>query len=161
MKNKILIVLTTISLFFVDFFSKSYVVNHFTYGSAGQLTLIENIFNIKLVHNYGAAFSFLSHWKGAQVYIFSFIAIGMILYFIYEIVKGKNTMLMNTIYAILIAGAAGNLYDRLTYGYVIDFLDVHILNYDFPIFNIADIYITCGFIILILLELRKKDTKKG
>lgn len=160
MKNKILIILTTISLFFVDFFSKSYVVNNFTYGGAGQLTLIENIFNIKLVHNYGAAFSFLSDWEGAQIYIFSFIAIGMILYFMYEITKGKNSIWMNVIYATLIAGAAGNLYDRLTYGYVIDFLDVHIFNYDFPIFNIADIYITCGFVALILLEIRKKEHGK-
>ena len=67
-------------------------------------------------------------------------------------------------YSLLLGGAIGNLIDRIVYGYVIDFLDFYIFKYDFPIFNVADIGIVVGIILLLvsmILEVYKNDNKRN
>jgi signal peptidase II len=67
-------------------------------------------------------------------------------------------------YGLILGGATGNLIDRVIYGYVIDFIEVKIFNYNFPIFNLADSFIVIAFILLLIIEIRKdmlvKTTKK-
>jgi len=126
---------------------------------SANLTLGEVIpvfagFNIRLAHNYGAAFSFLSDQGGWQRWFFTIIAIsvtGMLLVWLYKLPKGdwKN----GAAFSLIIGGAIGNLYDRVAYGYVVDFLDVYYKSHHWPAFNIADsaICLGAGFIIWSML----------
>ena len=109
----------------VDQITKQWVVAGFDYGEALPVT---DFFNLVLVHNYGAAFSFLSDAGGWQRWFFSALAL--------------------TVSAVL-GGAVGNLFDRMLLGYVIDFLDFHWGNRHWPAFNFADSAICVGAGLLI------------
>nr|WP_208123249.1 signal peptidase II [Facilibium subflavum] len=111
-------------------------------------------FNLTLLHNYGAAFSFLSNantfW---QVILLSFIAIAVsavIIIWLIRLPRNKNITALSL--ALILGGALGNLYDRLYHGYVIDFLDFHINQYHWPAFNIADSAICVGAAVLIIIS---------
>lgn len=109
------------------------------------------VFNFTYVHNYGAAFSFLSEAGGWQKYFFSTIAVTISVLLIYWLKKLPATnKLLCSAYALILAGAIGNLIDRLVHGYVIDFLHVYYQQYDFPVFNIADVAISIGAALLLL-----------
>jgi signal peptidase II len=109
------------------------------------------VFNFTYVHNYGAAFSFLSEAGGWQKYFFSTIAVTISVLLIYWLKKLPATnKLLCSAYALVLAGAIGNLIDRLVHGYVIDFLHVYYQQYDFPVFNIADVAISIGAALLLL-----------
>ncbi|MCF6457105.1 signal peptidase II [Pseudoalteromonas sp. MMG024] len=109
------------------------------------------VFNFTYVHNYGAAFSFLSEAGGWQKYFFSIIAVTISVLLIYWLKKLPATnKLLCSAYALVLAGAIGNLIDRLVHGYVIDFLHVYYQQYDFPVFNIADVAISIGAALLLL-----------
>ncbi|WP_116964803.1 signal peptidase II [Fastidiosibacter lacustris] len=116
-------------------------------------------FNLTLLHNFGAAFSFLSNadtmW---QLVLFSTIAIVVsiiILIWLIKLTKDKN--IIACALALILGGALGNLYDRMIHGYVVDFLDFHINNYHWPAFNIADSAICIGAGILIVMSFKKSD----
>ena len=113
-------------------------------------------FNLTLVHNPGAAFSFLRDAGGWQRYFFiiltSVISI-VLLVWLARLPSGRA--LLACALALVIGGAAGNLWDRLQYGYVIDFIDVYYDNWSWPVFNIADSAITVGALLLILDAFRK------
>ncbi|MGN1399607.1 MAG: signal peptidase II, partial [Erysipelotrichaceae bacterium] len=96
--------------------------------------------------NDGAAFSIL---KGQRVLfiVMTVLAIGL---FVYYLARNKVKWLEKYSLLLIISGAIGNLIDRILYGYVIDFLDFYIFGYDFPVFNIADSFITIGAIGLII-----------
>jgi signal peptidase II len=110
---------------------------------------IFNNFNITYVQNNGAAFSILS----GNVFLLIIISF-IILYLIYMYVlkDQKNEFLS----ILLIGGIISNLVDRIIRGYVIDFIDIKIFNYNFPVFNIADICIVIGTIFLIIKILKEK-----
>jgi len=106
------------------------------------LSVIPGIFHFTLVHNRGAAFGILRE----QSFLFvltSFVAV-ILIYFNLKNNRRKNPFLSNLSLALVLAGALGNLIDRIRFGYVIDFLDFRI----WPVFNIADSAITIGAIIL-------------
>lgn len=111
-----------------------------------SITIIKNFFNITYVKNIGAAFSILS---GSRILLIMIALIAI--YIIYKLlVKNKNLNKINIInYSLLIGGIIGNLIDRIIRGYVVDYLDFTIFNYNFPIFNIADICIVISCILLI------------
>ena len=122
------------------------------------------VFNFTYVHNYGAAFSFLSEAGGWQRWFFSIIAISISVLLTYWLKKlpAKNLVLCGA-YSLVLAGALGNLYDRLTYGYVIDFIHVYYDTWHFPAFNIADSAICIGAGLLLLDAFRdqkSEDVKK-
>lgn len=121
------------------------------------MTLHERIeilpfFNLTRAHNTGAAFSFLAGAGGWQRWLFAVISTGVSIALILWLKKlPKSDRWMACCLALIIGGALGNLYDRLVYGYVVDFLDFHgkvfemVLGYShFPAFNIADIAISVG-----------------
>lgn len=121
--------------------------------------------NWKLAYNYGAAFSFLGNQDGWQVWFFSALAIGVSLFIINWLRKLKRTSrLAATGLVLVLGGAIGNLIDRLLYGKVIDFIDVYfdipwvMDNYHFATFNVADIAITVGAVILVFLSLFAEDS---
>ena len=85
----------------------------------------------------------------------------IIFFFIKYILDNKNgNKLYNVCYAMILGGAFGNLFDRVFFGYVIDFLDFNIFGYDYPIFNLADTFIVCGIIIILVGGIRDECNKR-
>jgi len=118
-----------------------------------SIKIINNFFYLTYVKNTGAAWSIL---KGKQTFLIIF-SLMVIIFLINYLIKKKNYSKLETIgYSLLLAGAIGNLLDRIIYGYVIDYLNFYIFNYNFPIFNIADTCIVIG-IMLLFLDIRKED----
>ncbi len=132
----------------IDQFTKHAVVDVFNLYESVQVT---SFFNLTYVHNYGAAFSFLSDAGGWQRYFFTIIAAVVscvIIWWLYH--SPKSQRLMPVAFAFILGGALGNLYDRLVHGYVIDFLHFYYETYHWPAFNVADsvIFIGAGLLIL-------------
>ncbi|QQS16852.1 MAG: lipoprotein signal peptidase [Neisseriales bacterium] len=105
---------------------------------------IPGFFKLSLYYNTGAAFSFLSHETGWQIYLFAALAIIMAIWLIRGIWRGYFVGMMSMSAALILGGAIGNLIDRCLYGYVTDFLVFYYQQYTFPAFNLADSCITLG-----------------
>ena len=131
----------------LDYLSKLAVLGRFAPGESRALA---PFFNLVLVFNKGAAFSFLASAQGWQTPFFAAIAVvaSAVVGFLIFRNPGKN--LFCTGLALILGGALGNLYDRLAYGHVVDFLDVHAAGWHWPAFNVADSAITLGAGILIV-----------
>jgi signal peptidase II len=120
-----------------------------------QLSLYQRIevlpfFNITLAYNSGAAFSFLADAGGWQRWFFTAIALLASVVIIGWLLKLKGERLVALGLALILGGALGNLWDRVTLGHVVDFLDFHWAGYHFPAFNLADSAITVGAVLLVL-----------
>ncbi|MDD6640507.1 MAG: signal peptidase II [Erysipelotrichaceae bacterium] len=124
-----------------------------------DLEVIRGFFRITYTCNDGAAFSIL---KGKRVF-FIIMTIIVVFLIVYYLLKNKVYWVEKYSLLLIISGALGNLIDRIMYGYVIDFLDFIIFGYDFPVFNIADSFITIGAIGLIIsiLFLNKEGENAG
>ncbi|WP_422667588.1 signal peptidase II [Buchnera aphidicola] len=149
-KNKYICIIVIIVL--IDLYSKHWITKNFYLYEQKKIFSILNIF---YVHNYGVAFSLLSNQNGWQKWLLSSISIITILSIIYIIVTSsqKNNIIP---YYFIIGGAIGNLFDRILHQYVIDFIDFHIHNYHFATFNIADLSIFFGILIIIKNTLIRK-----
>ena len=131
----------------LDQWSKLWIVERYAYGDT---EFFSSFFNLVRAHNYGAAFSFLSDAGGWQRWGFSLLATvisGVIIVWIARLPVQRK--LEGLALALILGGALGNLYDRLTLGYVVDFLDFHWSGKHFPAFNVADTGISVGAAILI------------
>lgn len=136
-------------VFFADQITKLWIVNHYTYGASETVT---GFFNLVRVHNFGAAFSFLNNEGGWQRWGFSiFAALVSVIILLWITRLSARQKLEGLALALILGGALGNLYDRVTLGYVVDFLDFHWSGKHFPAFNIADSAISVGAV-LILVE---------
>ncbi|WP_070990111.1 signal peptidase II [Halofilum ochraceum] len=111
-------------------------------------------FNLTLLHNTGAAFSFLADAGGWQRWFFvgltAVIAVGITIWLVRLRPEERLTRLC---LALILGGAIGNLIDRVRLGYVVDFLDFHVAGWHWPAFNIADAAISCGAVLLIVFGL--------
>lgn len=125
--------------------------------------VIEPFLNWTLAYNYGAAFSFLADAGGWQKWFFSGLALVMSLFLIVYLIKApRKATLLSFGLALVLGGAVGNLIDRLLHGHVIDFIHVHYANvWDYPIFNVADMGISIGVVLIVIdmLFLEKKRDK--
>ena len=136
------------SVLLLDQYSKLWIVERFAYGDAKVLS---GFFNLVRVHNYGAAFSFLSDAGGWQRWAFSLLAAMISVVIVVWIARLPVQKKLEALaLALILGGALGNLYDRLTLGYVVDFLDFHWSGMHFPAFNVADAGISVGAVMLIL-----------
>jgi signal peptidase II len=108
------------------------------------------------VFNTGAAFSFLATAQGWQTLFFAAIAVVASVVIGFLIVRNAGKSLFCAGLALILGGALGNLYDRLVYGKVVDFLDFHAAGWHWPAFNVADSAITVGAAILILESFMQK-----
>ena len=116
----------------------------------GESRAVAPFFNLVLVFNKGAAFSFLAGAEGWQTPFFAAIAVVVSVVVGFLILKNKGKKLFCAGLALILGGALGNLYDRLAYGQVVDFLDLHAAGWHWPAFNVADSAITVGAVILIV-----------
>ncbi|WOE30820.1 MULTISPECIES: signal peptidase II [unclassified Acinetobacter] len=107
--------------------------------------------NWTLLYNYGAAFSFLSDAGGWQRYFFTTLAGLVSVVFVFWLMRmPKNLKVLPSAIALILGGAVGNLIDRISLGYVVDFIHVYYNNSHFPAFNLADSAITLGVILLLI-----------
>ncbi|MGP4848633.1 signal peptidase II, partial [Marinobacter sp. 1Y8] len=122
--------------------------------------VIDPFLNWTLAYNYGAAFSFLADAGGWQKWFFSGLALLMSLFLIIYLIKApRKATLLSFGLALVLGGAVGNLIDRLLHGHVIDFIHMHYADvWHYPIFNIADIGISIGVLLIVIdmLFLEKK-----
>ncbi len=137
----------------LDQTSKLLITNNFYYGES--LSLL-SVFSLTLVHNPGAAFSFLSDAGGIQRWLFSFLALAASVGIVLLLRKHSAKLLFALALSLILGGALGNLIDRIVYGYVVDFLLFHWDAHYFPAFNLADSAITCGAFLLILESFLEK-----
>jgi len=137
----------------LDQWSKYWIKENFLLG---QSTPVLEILNFVRAHNTGAAFSFLASDEGWQRWFFSLLGCtaAAILFWIIKTHASQKVFCLAL--SLIMAGALGNVIDRLLYGYVIDFLDFHWAQNHFAAFNLADSAITGGAILLILEEFLKK-----
>jgi signal peptidase II len=110
--------------------------------SYGQPMPVLPIMSMTLLHNEGAAFSFLADAGGWQRWFFLGIALAVTVYCIYTLIREPLNPWMQAGYVLLVPGALGNAFDRAVFGYVVDFVHLHWGNWSFPAFNIADTSIT-------------------
>lgn len=146
-------------LIVIDQIVKILVINKMALQQS--ITIINNFFNITYVRNTGAAWSILS----GNVLLLIMISVLALVTIYYYLIKDKDLNKIDIVsYSMLIGGIIGNLIDRIVHGYVIDYLDFTIFNYNFPIFNIADTLIVISIIIigisLIVGEYREQNRNK-
>ena len=141
----------------LDFVSKQLAETYLTFA---QPVYVLPVFDLTLLYNRGAAFSFLANEGGWQRWFFAVIAIGVSAVLTVWLMKLKpNEKLLSIALALVIGGAIGNLYDRLAYGHVIDFIHLHWDNNYFPAFNIADSAISLGAAMLLFESLFLQNKK--
>ena len=136
----------------LDQITKLTITKLFAYGESHPVT---SFFNLVLVHNKGAAFSFLANQGGWQRYFFTAIGIAAAIFIVVLLKRHAGQRLFCWALALILGGAVGNVIDRALYGYVIDFLDVYAGNWHWPAFNIADSAICIGAALFIYDELRR------
>ena len=144
LKKNIIILIIIIFSFFLDLLTKNYALNHLIINHSLS---INNFLNFTLAFNYGAAFSFLSDAGGWQRWFFIAFSFIVIIIISYMMIYDDNSPYIA--FSFVIGGALGNLNDRIIYGYVIDFIEVYYNTFYWPIFNIADVAISIGVILLL------------
>ena len=110
-------------------------------------TIIDNFLNITYVRNTGAAWSILDNNTWIVTVISLLIIIGII-YYVYRNRVSKKILKIG--YGLILGGAIGNFIDRIVYGYVIDFIDIDMFGWNYPIFNLADMFIVVGVILVMI-----------
>lgn len=139
----------------IDRILKVLVTNNFALNVRNKI--IDGFFYITNCHNEGAAFSLFS----GNVLFLIFITL-IVLFLIYRTINKENVNKIGVLaYGLLLGGILGNLYDRIFYGYVIDYLDFVIFKFNFAIFNLADAAIVIGAILLIVFEESDNDGRKN
>jgi len=127
----------------------------------GERLEVTGFFNLVLVFNKGAAFSFLADAPGWQTPVLAAVAIAASAVISVLILKNKNKNLFCSGLALILGGAIGNLIDRLRFGHVVDFLDFYALGWHWPAFNVADSAITLGAAVLILEGFASRERRPG
>lgn len=140
----------------LDLYSKHVIQAAFVYGEQLKIT---SFFDLVHYHNEGSAFGFLNDAGGWQKWFFTAISIVAVVVITYLIKKNSTQKLFCLGLALVLGGAIGNLYDRITLGYVVDFLNFHINNYYWPAFNVADSAICIGVGLLLLDSFKSPKTE--
>jgi len=141
----------------IDQWTKYLVIENMTIGES--IPIIDNIFYLTSHRNPGAAWGIL---QGQMwfFYMITLIVVGIIIYYIEH--YAKTNRLLGVSLGLVLGGAIGNLIDRVRFQEVVDFVDVYIFSYDYPIFNVADSSLVVGVIligIITLFEEVRKDKK--
>ena len=138
-----------------DQLSKSWIVAAFARGESVTLT---SFFDLVLVLNRGAAFSFLSDASGWQRWFFVSLACAISAWILVMMKRHAHERLLPLALALVLGGALGNVVDRLIYGAVVDFLSFHLSEHYWPAFNVADSAISIGVVLMLWQQLRCGDS---
>ena len=149
--KKIIIIL---SIFFFDRFTKIYLINLQSTGTDIDFYIFPFL-NFYLIWNTGIGFGLVAMETNIYYHILTSMIVIINLGLIFFLIKSKGIHVY--LIALIIGGSLGNLFDRIYYYAVPDFVDLHLGDYHWFIFNVADIFITVGIIGLILIELLKKE----
>lgn len=145
-----------LALLSIDQLTKALIARSILFQSSKSI--IPGFFNLTHIRNRGAIFGFFSHSESRVLFIIltlvSLVALGLVIYYFFK--TPSSQILMKISLSVILAGALGNLMDRLFRGYVIDFLDFHIKNWHWPSFNVADACITVGAFLLIFILVFKR-----
>jgi len=153
MKKKLFLI--SLAVIFLDRIIKLLVISKIAYSEVNNI--ITNFFYLTNVHNYGAAWSILS---GNRLFLIIISLISLIVIYMMFINKVKLNNFKMLSFGLLIGGIIGNLLDRIFLGYVIDYLGFIIINYRFPIFNLADIEIVISVILIAYQILKEGETNE-
>ena len=149
--KKIIIILL---IFFFDRFTKIYLINLQSTGTDIDFYIFPFL-NFYLIWNTGIGFGLATMETNIYYHILTLLIVTVNIGLIFFLIKSKN--IHAYLIALIIGGSLGNLFDRIYYYAVPDFIDLHLGNYHWFIFNVADIFITVGIIGLILIELLRKE----
>ena len=153
------IIIASILVLAIDQLSK--LVLNMVFYLNSTYKVISKFFYITNIHNAGAAWGLFNN----QRWLLVGVSILSLIFIIFMMKEYKNSKLKLWGFSLLIGGLLGNLVDRIIFGYVRDFFDFYIFGYDFPIFNVADIGVVVGILILIILiikgDLVNEDRSKG
>ena len=138
-------------IFGIDRYSKFEIINNFSNNSV----YLNDFINFDLIWNIGIGFGFLSTSSTLVYNLVTTLICLVIIFIICIFITSKKSD--KFIYSIVIGGALGNLYDRFVYNAVPDFIDIHYNNFHWFTFNVADIFITIGILILILRNIFVKN----
>jgi len=142
----------------LDQLTKLLIVGQYPLGWSQSVT---HFFNLVRVHNTGAAFSFLASASGWQRWFFTGLGAVAAVLIVWMLRSHPGQKLFGFALSLILGGAIGNVIDRLMYGHVVDFLDVHWAGWHFPAFNLADSAITVGAGCLLLDEFLRVRRAKG
>ena len=150
----VLLVAATLVL---DRWTKALIQNRFDLNDS--VPVIDGLFNITYVRNTGVAFGIFSSISSPakSVMLSIFTAFAAIVVVTYSVRSPARNRLLQTALALILGGALGNLYDRLAYGYVVDFLEFYVRAYHWPSFNVADTAISVG-VLLLAIEIIRNET---
>jgi signal peptidase II len=127
----------------------------------GQALAVTDFLNWFLIYNPGAAFSFLSQAGGWQRWFFTIVGILAAVVIIWLLQKNTHDRSFCIALSLILGGAIGNVLDRLLYGAVVDFIDVHYQGWHWPAFNIADSAISIGATLIVINEIRRAITQRS
>lgn len=148
--------LLVVATLVLDRWTKALIQDRFDLGES--ISVIDGFFNITYVRNTGVAFgifsSISSPAKSVLLSVFTFVAAVVVI--AYSFRSPARNRLLQAALGFILGGALGNLYDRLVYGYVVDFLEFYAGSYHWPSFNVADSAITTG-VALLALEIIRND----
>lgn len=142
----------------LDQLTKIYFDRTFQYGE--RLNVLP-FFDLTLLYNRGAAFSFLANEEGWQRWFFTALGIAAAILIIGLLRRAKGQTRFSLALSMILGGALGNVIDRAVYGHVVDFLLFYWNDWHFPAFNLADVGISCGAILLILDEILRSRKRVG
>lgn len=146
---------TAIVVLLIDQLTKGIISTKFAVNES--LMLIKNFFSLTYTYNYGGAWNLLNNYSFVLI-IFSIAALIILFRFMNLF---KNNWRNIVAFGFIVGGTCGNLLDRLIYGYVRDFFDVNIFKYNYPVFNVADICIVVGVILLIYAVFKGEDKNEN
>tara|TARA_B100001057_G_scaffold282953_1_gene283345 strand:- start:3304 stop:3798 length:495 start_codon:yes stop_codon:yes gene_type:complete len=149
---------TVIFIFIIDRISKLLIINSSETFENHGLT-ITSFLNFNLIWNDGIAFGLFSFDEKFYYNLLTIIICSIILIIIWLMLKSKGLEKMG--FLLIIGGSLGNIYDRVYYSAVPDFIDIHFNNYHWFIFNVADIFITIGIVFLISIEIFSSKKRKN
>ena len=149
-KDNSIIIGSLLTIFFLDRVSKLYVIHINNINNNSEI-FFSKFLNIHLIWNEGVAFGLLSFNEELFYNILTFVIVIICLVIIFEIKKNRSFKKYSLV--MVLGGAFGNLFDRLIYNAVPDFIDFHVGNFHWFIFNVADVFISLGIIFLIYNEL--------
>ena len=141
-----------------DLATKAWITHAF---APGEVIRVTSFFNLVLVYNTGAAFSFLAGAGGWQRWFFMTISVVVSAVIVWMLRRHDREAWLATALALVLGGALGNLYDRATIGHVVDFLQLHAAGYYWPAFNVADSAISVGVVMLVIDSFRGKPQATG